>query len=100
MRPLVISLILTLATAATARAQTIDLTEAPLTDKCFRIDVTFNLHGKITVQHALSNIEEQRMRSLASIRRAREKAIKKAQGVHQESEKVIRGSQLASQAIM
>jgi len=46
--------------------------------------------GKITVQHALSNIEEQRMRSMASIRRAREKAIKKAQGGHQETEKVIR----------
>jgi len=46
--------------------------------------------GKITVQNALSNIEEQRMRSMASIRRAREKAIKKAQGGHVEAEKVIR----------
>lgn len=46
--------------------------------------------GKITVQNALSNIEEQRMRSMASIRRAREKAIKKAQGGPTESEKVIR----------
>jgi translation initiation factor IF-2 len=46
--------------------------------------------GKITVQNALSNIEEQRMRSLASIRRQREKALKKAQGVQEQSEKVIR----------
>jgi len=46
--------------------------------------------GKITVQSALSNIEDQRMRSMASIRRAREKAIKKAMGGHTESEKVIR----------
>ena len=46
--------------------------------------------GKITVQNALSNAEDQRMRSMASIRRAREKAIKKAQGINVESEKVIR----------
>jgi len=46
--------------------------------------------GKITVQHALSNIEEQRMRSMASIRRAREKALKKAHGGQDASEKVIR----------
>jgi translation initiation factor IF-2 len=46
--------------------------------------------GKISINQALSNIEEQRVRSLASIRRAREKAIKKAQGHHVESEKVIR----------
>jgi translation initiation factor IF-2 len=46
--------------------------------------------GKITVHQALSNIEDQRMRSLASIRRAREKAIKKAMGGAAESEKVIR----------
>lgn len=46
--------------------------------------------GKITVQNALSNIEEQRMRSLASIRRQREKALKKAQGGQELSEKVIR----------
>lgn len=46
--------------------------------------------GKITVHQALSNIEEQRVRSLASIRRAREKAIKKAMGSAAESEKVIR----------
>ncbi len=46
--------------------------------------------GKITVQNALSNIEEQRMRSLASIRRAREKAMKKAMGGQDASEKVIR----------
>jgi translation initiation factor IF-2 len=46
--------------------------------------------GKITVHQALSNIEEQRVRSMASIRRAREKAIKKAQGGSVEAEKVIR----------
>jgi len=46
--------------------------------------------GKITVHQALSNIEEQRMRSLASIRRQREKALKKAQGGQDASEKVIR----------
>ncbi len=46
--------------------------------------------GKITVNQALSNIEEQRVRSLASIRRAREKAIKKAMGKSTESEKVLR----------
>ena len=46
--------------------------------------------GKITVQNALSNIEDQRMRSLASIRRQREKALKKAQGHGDASEKVIR----------
>lgn len=46
--------------------------------------------GKITVQNALSNIEEQRVRSLASMRRQREKALKKAQGVSASSEKIIR----------
>jgi len=45
--------------------------------------------GKITVQHALANIEEQRVRSLASMRRQREKAMKKMQG-HKEAEKVLR----------
>jgi translation initiation factor IF-2 len=46
--------------------------------------------SKITVNQALSNIEEQRMRSLASIRRQREKAMKKAMGRQDNSEKVIR----------
>ena len=46
--------------------------------------------GKITVNQALSNLEEQRVRSMASIRRAREKAIKKAMGKTSDSEKVIR----------
>ncbi len=46
--------------------------------------------GKITVQNALSNIEDQRMRSLASIRRQREKALKKMHGGGDASEKVIR----------
>ncbi len=46
--------------------------------------------GKITVHQALSNIEEQRMRSLASVRRQREKAMRKAQGHSDAAEKVIR----------
>ena len=33
--------------------------------------------GKITVTQALSNVEDQRVRSLASMRRQREKALKK-----------------------
>jgi len=47
-------------------------------------------HGKITVVQALSNIEDIRVRSLASMRRQREKAMKKAQGVQGGTEKVIR----------
>ena len=46
--------------------------------------------GKITVSQALSSLEDQRVRSLASMRRQREKALKKAQGKATESEKVIR----------
>jgi len=46
--------------------------------------------GKININQALSSMEEQRVRSLASIRRAREKAIKKAMGGASDSEKVIR----------
>jgi translation initiation factor IF-2 len=46
--------------------------------------------GKITVQNALSNLEEQRVRSLASMRRQREKALKKAQGTHGAAEKILR----------
>ncbi len=46
--------------------------------------------GKITVHQALSSLEDQRIRSLASMRRQREKAMKKAQGMQQSSEKVIR----------
>lgn len=46
--------------------------------------------GKITVVQALSNIEDSRVRSLASMRRQREKAIKKAMGVQMPTEKVIR----------
>jgi translation initiation factor IF-2 len=46
--------------------------------------------GKITLHQALAQAEEVRVRSLASIRRQREKALKKAQGSHAESEKVIR----------
>jgi translation initiation factor IF-2 len=46
--------------------------------------------GKLTINQVLSNTEDQRVRSLASIRRAREKALKKAMGNAQDSEKVIR----------
>lgn len=46
--------------------------------------------GKLTVHQALAQIEEQRVRSLASMRRQREKALKKAQGAQASSEKVIR----------
>jgi len=46
--------------------------------------------GKITVVQALSNIEDSRMRSMASMRRQREKAMKKAAGVQGPTEKVIR----------
>ena len=46
--------------------------------------------GKITVNQALSNMEGQRIRSLASMRRQREKAQKKASGEVKETEKVIR----------
>jgi len=46
--------------------------------------------SKITVNQALSNIEDQRMRSMASIRRQREKALKKAHGSSAETEKVFR----------
>jgi translation initiation factor IF-2 len=46
--------------------------------------------GKLTVQNVLSNIEDQRVRSLASMRRQREKALKKMQGHGGDTEKVIR----------
>lgn len=46
--------------------------------------------GKITVVQALSSIEDSRVRSLASMRRQREKAMKKAMGVQSSTEKVIR----------
>ncbi|MDX2113501.1 MAG: translation initiation factor IF-2 [Alphaproteobacteria bacterium] len=46
--------------------------------------------GKITVQNALSSLEDQRVRSLASMRRQREKAMKKATGAQASTEKVIR----------
>ena len=45
-----LGILVSLAVVAGAHAQTVDLTEAPLADKCFRIDLTFNLQGKITVQ--------------------------------------------------
>jgi translation initiation factor IF-2 len=46
--------------------------------------------GKITVVQALSNIEDSRVRSMASMRRQREKAMKKAAGIQTPTEKVIR----------
>lgn len=47
--------------------------------------------GKMTVHQALSGMEGQRVRSLASMKRQREKALKKASGEPQkEAEKVIR----------
>ncbi|MDX1975165.1 MAG: translation initiation factor IF-2 [Rickettsiales bacterium] len=46
--------------------------------------------GKITVNQALSNLEDQRVRSLASMRRQREKALKKGQIKQDSSEKIIR----------
>lgn len=48
--------------------------------------------GKITVTQALSSLEDQRVRSLASIRRQREKALKKATGASSSAsqEKIVR----------
>jgi len=46
-------------------------------------------HGKLTVQQALT-IEDSRVRSIASMRRQREKAMKKAAGIQTSTEKVIR----------
>jgi hypothetical protein len=46
---LLMSLIVTLAAAGAARAQRVDLTEAPLADRCFRIELAMELKGKITV---------------------------------------------------
>jgi hypothetical protein len=49
-RRLLLSLALALAAVSAARAQSVDLTEAPLADRCFRIELTLELKGKITVQ--------------------------------------------------
>src|SRR6476659_8809612 len=47
---LLTSLTVALLTANAARAQSVDLTEAALADQCFRIELTMDLNGKITVQ--------------------------------------------------
>ena len=44
------SLFLSIVVVGAARAQTVDLTEAPLVERCFRMELTFELHGKIMVQ--------------------------------------------------
>jgi translation initiation factor IF-2 len=46
--------------------------------------------NKLTITQAMSDTGEERVRSLASVRRAREKARRAAEGVSQEKEKVIR----------
>jgi hypothetical protein len=47
---LLISLAIALAAAQGVRAQSVDLSEAPLADRCFRLELTLDLKGKITVQ--------------------------------------------------
>jgi hypothetical protein len=47
---LLTSLAVVLTAVSAARAQSIDLTEAPLADRCFRIELTLELKGKISVQ--------------------------------------------------
>src|SRR3954471_20162843 len=49
-RRVLMSLVLALSVAGAARAQSVDLTEAPLADRCFRIELALDLKGKITVQ--------------------------------------------------
>src|SRR5260370_41212034 len=47
---LLTSLVVTLTAVNAARAQSVDLTEAPLADRCFRIELKLELKGKISVQ--------------------------------------------------
>jgi hypothetical protein len=47
---LLISIVIALCAAGAARAQSVDLVEGPLADRCFRIEMTLELKGKITVQ--------------------------------------------------
>ncbi len=47
---LLTSLVVALALAGAVRAQSVELTEAPLAEQCFRIELTMELQGKITVQ--------------------------------------------------
>src|SRR5438093_9197566 len=49
-RRLLTSLALLLAAGGIARAQDVNLTEAPLADQCFKIELSMELKGKITVQ--------------------------------------------------
>jgi hypothetical protein len=49
-RRLLTSLIVMLTAVSAARAQSVDLTEAPLADGCFRVELTLRLQGKITVR--------------------------------------------------
>src|SRR5262245_31325034 len=49
-RRLLTSLIVVLTCVSATRAQSVDLSEAPLADRCFRIELTLDLKGKITVQ--------------------------------------------------
>src|SRR5258708_39682664 len=47
---LLTSLVVVLTVVSAVRAQSVDLTEAPLADRCFRIELTLELKGKISVQ--------------------------------------------------
>lgn len=49
-RRLLMSIVLALAAAGAGRAQSVELAESPLADRCFRIETTLSLSGKITVQ--------------------------------------------------
>src|SRR5260221_3142173 len=44
------SLVVALTAVNAGRAQSVDLTEAPLADRCFRIELTLELKGKISVR--------------------------------------------------
>ena len=47
---LLTSFAVVLTAVSAGRAQSVDLTEAPLANRCFRIELTLALKGKITVQ--------------------------------------------------
>jgi hypothetical protein len=49
-RRLLTSVAVALTVVSAVRAQSVDLTEAPLANRCFRIELTLDLTGKITVQ--------------------------------------------------
>jgi hypothetical protein len=50
LRRLLMSLAIAFTAVQAVRAQGVDLTEGPLTDRCFRIELMLQLKGKITVQ--------------------------------------------------